>query len=163
VNTNRRIAWAILGAATAVALVMVLIPVFVIMPFQSQTESGVALSYALRQAAPLVTLGALAAAGLLGLGLARSASGWRKALPVVPVALVVAAAWFARQNHFEWRFAPLPDAGYVRAADADFVKPSDLVLGVVVNGEAVAYPINQLAYHHVINDEVGGVPIAATY
>ena len=38
-----------------------------------------------------------------------------------------------------------------------------MVLGVVVNGDAVAYPVNQLAYHHVINDEVGGVPIVATY
>jgi hypothetical protein len=82
---------------------------------------------------------------------------------VLPIAMVTASAWFARQNHFEWMFAPLAEAGYVRAAAADFVRPNDLVLGVVVNGEAVAYPVNQVAYHHVINDEVGGVPIAVTY
>jgi hypothetical protein len=38
-----------------------------------------------------------------------------------------------------------------------------MVLGVVVNGDAAAWPVNQLAYHHVVNTEVGGVPIAATY
>ncbi len=26
-----------------------------------------------------------------------------------------------------------------------------------------AYPIRELAYHHVVNDTVGGVPIAVTY
>jgi len=34
---------------------------------------------------------------------------------------------------------------------------------VELNGEAVAYPVRQMAYHHVINDVVGGKPITATY
>ena len=33
----------------------------------------------------------------------------------------------------------------------------------VKGGEAVAYPVNQLAYHHVLEDVIGGVPIVATY
>ena len=31
------------------------------------------------------------------------------------------------------------------------------------NGEAAAYPIRQLAYHHLVQDIVGGVPIVVTY
>ena len=73
------------------------------------------------------------------------------------------AVWFARQNHFEWMFTPLSDPAYVRGSAADFVQPGDMVLGVVVNDDAAAWPVNQLAYHHVVNTEVGGVPIAATY
>jgi hypothetical protein len=38
-----------------------------------------------------------------------------------------------------------------------------MVMGIVSNGVAMAYPVNQVAYHHVVNDTVGGVPIAATY
>ena len=53
--------------------------------------------------------------------------------------------------------------GYARAAEATWVKDSDLVLGVERGGEAVAYPVRQVAYHHVVMDEVGGVRIAATY
>jgi hypothetical protein len=60
-------------------------------------------------------------------------------------------------------FTPLTDPAYVRGAAADFVKPGDMVLGVTVNDDAAAWPVNQLAYHHVVNTEVGGVPIAATY
>jgi hypothetical protein len=160
---TRRSAWVVLAVAAGIALASIAIPVFVIMPFSSQSESGVALSYALRRWAPVVTTIALVMGGVLGAWLVRTGAGWRRALPILPLALLTASAWFARQNHFEWMFAPLPDAGYVRAANADFVKPEDLVLGVVVNGEAVAYPVNQLAYHHVVNDSVGGVPIVATY
>lgn len=160
---TRRSGWVILAVAAGIALASIAIPVLVIMPFRSQSEAGLAISYALRRWAPVVTMIALFVGGVLGAWLVRTAAGWRRAMPLLPLALLTASAWFARQNHFEWMFAPLPDAGYVRAADADFVKPEDLVIGVMVNGEAVAYPVSQLAYHHVVNDSVGGVPIVATY
>ena len=160
---TRRTAWLTLAVATGIAVASIVIPVLVIMPFKAQSESGLALSYALRRWAPLVTTIALVMGSVLGAWLVRSGAGWRRALPLLPVALVTGSAWFARQNHFEWLFTPLSDAGYVRAADADFVQPDDMILGIVVNGDAVAYPVDQLAYHHVINDAVGGVPIVATY
>jgi uncharacterized BrkB/YihY/UPF0761 family membrane protein len=160
---KRSTGWTLLGVVATAAVTVVLVPVFVIMPFKSQSESGLALSYALRHWAPVVTTIALVTGWVLGAWLAVTGVAWRRLLPAVPVAMVTASAWFARQNHFEWMFAPLPNAGYVRAAEAGFVKPGDMVLGVVVNGEAVAYPVNQVAYHHVVNDVVGGVPIVATY
>lgn len=49
-----------------------------------------------------------------------------------------------------------------KKADA-FLSPEDEVLGVVRNGQAVAYPIRLLNWHEIANDEVGGIPIAATY
>jgi hypothetical protein len=76
---------------------------------------------------------------------------------------VLLAAWLSRQNHFEWMFAPIRDPRFVRAASADFVKPDDMVLAVRIEEDAVAYPVPQLAYHHLVNDEVGRVPIVATY
>jgi hypothetical protein len=44
-----------------------------------------------------------------------------------------------------------------------YVLDNDRVVGVVVNGEARAYPITVLNVHEVVNDELGGVPIAVTY
>ncbi|MEZ0542506.1 DUF3179 domain-containing (seleno)protein [Fibrella arboris] len=38
-----------------------------------------------------------------------------------------------------------------------------LVLGVVENGEARAYPIQLIGYHHQVRDTVGGKPIMVTY
>lgn len=37
------------------------------------------------------------------------------------------------------------------------------VVEVVVNGKAAAYPLRILNYHEIINDTLGGVPIAVTY
>lgn len=37
------------------------------------------------------------------------------------------------------------------------------VIGVFVNGEAVAYPLFVLSNHQVVNDEVGGTPISASW
>lgn len=51
-----------------------------------------------------------------------------------------------------------------RAKEADaFLDPEDRVLGVAIQGEATAYPIRILNWHEIVNDTLGGVPIAATY
>jgi hypothetical protein len=88
---------------------------------------------------------------------------WKKALLAAVLIPLLAAAWFARQNHFEWMFNPLANAGYVKNSDAPFVEDNDVILAVVNNGEAAAYPIRQMAYHHLVQDVVGGTPIVATY
>ena len=38
-----------------------------------------------------------------------------------------------------------------------------LVIGVINNGEAKAYPIQFLGYHHQVRDSVGGKPLIVTY
>ena len=44
-----------------------------------------------------------------------------------------------------------------------YVVATDMVIGVEVNGEAMAYPIQILNWHEVVNDTLGGVPILVTY
>jgi hypothetical protein len=39
----------------------------------------------------------------------------------------------------------------------------EMILAVSFGSDARAYPILQMAYHHVLNDVVNGVPIAVTY
>jgi hypothetical protein len=39
----------------------------------------------------------------------------------------------------------------------------DLVVGVSINGESKAYPIEIIGYHHQVRDTVGGKPIMVTY
>jgi len=81
---------------------------------------------------------------------------WRKAALVVIVLPLLAATWFARQNHFEWMFHPLARTVYAKTSDAGFVEDTDMVLAVENKGEAVAYPVRQMAYHHLVADIVGG-------
>ena len=160
---NRSVSGWMLVLIVLMVLAVVAIPVFLIMPFKIQTPGGIALSFALRRWAPLATAlglaGGLALIALLWRGTAR----WKRALLVSAAIPLGLAAWFARQNHFEWMFQPLPGATRVELLRAGFVEPGDMVMGVLVNGVPVAYPVNQVSYHHVVNDTVGGVPIAATY
>ena len=44
-----------------------------------------------------------------------------------------------------------------------FLVSSDRVIGVASGAESRAYPLRVLSFHEVINDVVGGVPIAVTY
>ena len=43
------------------------------------------------------------------------------------------------------------------------VNSSDLVIGVEVNDESKAYPIQIIGYHHQVRDTVGNVPVMITY
>ena len=161
---GRRVAWIILLIIAVLGLAMVIVPVWVIQPFRPQTTRGLELSYALRRWSPLVTIIALISALLLIVWLWRgSRRWWRKALLVGILLPALAATWFARQNHFEWMFNPLANAAYAKSSDVSFIAGSDMVLTVASNGEAVAYPVRFMAYHHLVQDVVGGTPIVATY
>jgi hypothetical protein len=60
-------------------------------------------------------------------------------------------------------FNPLANSSYAKTNEADFVADDEMVLAIELNGEAAAYPVRQMAYHHLVHDTVGGVPIVATY
>ena len=43
------------------------------------------------------------------------------------------------------------------------VDTNQLVIGAVINGQAKAYPIQIIGYHHQVQDTVGGQPVMVTY
>ena len=43
------------------------------------------------------------------------------------------------------------------------MKPDERVLGVSIDGDHRAYPLNLLSRHEIVNDTVGGVPVAVTW
>ena len=160
---GRKTAWLFLLLITLAALAIVVAPVWIIMPFKPQTARGVEVSYALKRWSPIVTLIALAFALALAAWLWRGSPLWKRAFIVIVFVPLLAVTWFARQNHFEWMFNPLPDAAYAKTSEAGFVDDADIVMAVESNGEAAAYPVRLMAYHHLVQDTVGGTPIVATY
>jgi hypothetical protein len=58
---------------------------------------------------------------------------------------------------------PLDNPEFVTAAQASYLLDDELVLGLFAEGEARAYPVRMVFYHHVVNDTVGGRPILVTY
>ena len=49
------------------------------------------------------------------------------------------------------------------AVNATWLDPRDVVLGVVKGDVAVAFPVKQMAYHHIANVEIAGEPYLVTY
>ena len=102
---------------------------------------------------PLVTLFIPAALVALVAGLPDRNSSAEEKLPFRPRVLMKP-------------FDAIVEVPLLKAADVkDEVLPNELVLGVVVNGKARAYPINQLTgpIREIINDELGGSAITATW
>ncbi len=52
---------------------------------------------------------------------------------------------------------------FLNADNADYLQDKDRVLGIVVKGEARAYPIRILNWHEIVNDEILGKAVAVTY
>lgn len=54
------------------------------------------------------------------------------------------------------RFIPVDDAD-------KFLQDSDKVVGININNDIRAYPLQILVWHEIVNDNVGGIPVAVTY
>jgi hypothetical protein len=157
----RRIASALIPIAL---IALVVLPLALDQPFGTQTVRTLEAIYAMRRWSPVVTVLGLAALAVLAAISLRRRRTWLSLVGFAGVlTLAIAAAWFARQNPFEWMFNPLPRPQFVAAAQASFVDPNDLVLAVSADGDAAAYPIRQMAYHHLVNDRIGRTPAVVTY
>ena len=56
------------------------------------------------------------------------------------------------------------DPEFVNAADAEaWMTAEEPVIGVEIDGEARAYPTAMLSRHEIVNDVLGGEPIAVTW
>ena len=60
-------------------------------------------------------------------------------------------------------FVPLDNPEFLIAEDALFLGDDNLVMGLNIEGQARAYPIGMVYYHHVVNDNVDGRPMLVTY
>ena len=59
---------------------------------------------------------------------------------------------------------PLDNPKFTSVAKADkWLDKSEPVLSLEVGGEARAYPLQILIWHEIVNDEVGGTPVTATF
>ena len=138
------------------------VPAFIIRPFRHQTPSALVLAMALRQRAPWGTFAAAFICLVFALVLWGAANRWRKIVLASVMALVVFSAVMARLNYFEWMFHPV-DSPQFESAHTSKLDKGEMVLAIRYGSDARAYPIREMAYHHVLNDVVAGVPVAVTY
>ena len=52
---------------------------------------------------------------------------------------------------------------FVPLADVTGLSDTEPVIGLEINGDARAYPLQILIWHEIVNDKVGGTPVTVTY
>ena len=57
----------------------------------------------------------------------------------------------------------IDDPRFVRASEASFMRNDEPVVGMVQNGVTKAYSTWHLDHHEIVNDEIGGKPVAVTW
>lgn len=91
-------------------------------------------------------------------------SRWkRKYIPLTLFALVGAVTYMLNfvmtADHMFYQ----PSSLIMKPASENKTDTERLVIGVMENGEARAYPIRYIGYHHQVVDTVGGKPVIVTY
>jgi len=158
--------WAALWAAILFALIAtlcLLIPMYVIRPFRPQGARQLEFALAVRDAGPWVSaLCLLPVLWFLFSSWKRRTGLLLRIVLVVSFFVALAAAILTHVNIFEIMFHPYSSPAFVDA-NGVHIDADDKVLAVNIGGVAHAYPIRIMGYHHIVNDMIGDVPIAATY
>ncbi len=147
----------------ALSLACFAVPLYVIQPFRHQGATELAIALFVTRVGPWLSLFFTAAALVLAVFTWSRMRGWIARVAVV-LAVVAAAsgAWLSRFNVYEQMFHPLGVPRF-EVADRATLAPDDMVIAIRVDGTRRAYPIREIAYHHVVNDTVAGQPVVATY
>ena len=58
--------------------------------------------------------------------------------------------------------APIYDPIFAPAEET-LIEETDLVMGVAIDGQAKAYPVNVLRFREMVNDELAGWPILVSW
>jgi hypothetical protein len=100
---------------------------------------------------------------LAGVSSAWRAAGWRKLFTAFTLAAVAAIAYATNFVMSADHIFRQPQSVVMRPAAQNTVEPSRLVVGVDINGEARAYPVQFIGYHHQVRDVVGGTPVLVSF
>jgi hypothetical protein len=146
-------------ACLTIAVFFVAYPNYVIRPDRPQGTGELQTAlFALRFQHLAELLCAAIAAGALVLYLRSGPPRRSRTGAVASIAVVFVCAAFSRVDIYEFIFHPAGAPSFQTVAQTR-IDEDDRVLAV----NARAYPIRTIAYHHIVNDVVNGVPIAVTY
>lgn len=91
-------------------------------------------------------------------------STWkRKWVAAIPIILLAAVIYMANFKMAADAMFQQPKQIVFKNAAENKVDSNRLIIGVEINGETKAYPVQYMGYHHHLQDTVGGKPILVTY
>lgn len=138
--------------------------IYFIMPFPgSQHINTIWLAYWIGKNVIWIRFLAFTFIVIPSIGIIKSGKNWRK-IAVASVLTAYAMIFFFFNFRFEAdkMFLKPKHKKFITAIE-DTTNRNKLVIGVVINGEARAYPIQIIGYHHQVMDTIGKTPVMVTY
>jgi hypothetical protein len=137
--------------------------VYFIMPLPySQRVRSIDLAYFLHSWRWVFRI-ALLAAIVAGLPATWRSLGKLKVLAPLTLIVVGAVAYVTNFVMAADQIFIAPKSVVMRPADQNAVEPGRLVVGVDIDGEARAYPVRFIGYHHQVTDTVRGKPVLVSF
>ena len=93
----------------------------------------------------------------------RKSKWWRKILLAVFVLLYVTIFYFFNFKFLADKMFYQPKNKILATVTENKIDSNKLIIGVTINGQAKAYPIEIIGYHHQVQDTIGGEPVMVTY
>jgi hypothetical protein len=146
-----------------VSLACFAFPMYVIRPFRYQGGAELAGALFIKQIGPWLSAVCAALCILIAVRFRNHLRPWPlRATAIASVLLGLLGTVLTHVNVYELMFHPI-DSPAVEPAQEAKIDGDDMVIAVDMHGEARAYPIRQMAYHHLVNDILAGQPIVSTY
>ena len=138
--------------------------VYFIMPFPgSQKANTITIAYFLNNNIWWLRLAGLVLLVPLGWYVLRNAKWWKKILLSFFVILYGVVFYFVNFKFLADKMFYQPKNKMLVTVIDSKVDSTRLVIGIQINGQAKAYPIEIIGYHHQVQDTVGGQPVMVTY
>ncbi|HEY8734234.1 MAG TPA: DUF3179 domain-containing (seleno)protein, partial [Puia sp.] len=138
--------------------------VYFLMPFPgSQVSNTVSYAYWLDQWIVWIRIPALLLICFALIIVFKNGRTWEKILlPIILVLYAVVFFYFNFRLQADDIFHQPVNKSFTVATNSEMDK-SKLIIGVVIDGQAKAYPIQLIGYHHQVMDTIGKTPVMITY
>lgn len=93
----------------------------------------------------------------------RNSKWWKKILAAMLVLLYATVLYFFNFKFLADKMFYQPCNKILATVSVNTVDHKKLIIGININGEAKAYPIELIGYHHQVQDTIGGEPVMVTY